>query len=274
MNLKYGTPQVPSYKNLLQSDFFEKIETFSNNFIKLNSKILGKYSQKWVTDPLHQWSRQWEYPFVYQEILKLRKRRKGTLKILDAGSGITFFPYLASKTIPGTKIECIDSDSDLIETFKRVNKKTGRNIKFVKSDIHKLPYKDDDVDAIYCISVLEHTKDYEQIIREFRRVIKPGGIFIVTFDISIDGNSDIPPSKAKQLLRTLNRYFPNSEKNWVELISRYKSEAIINTKYINKYNKRLLPWRFPLLSNLKLIIKLKLPKGRIKNLTFFCYVFR
>jgi hypothetical protein len=44
----------------------------------------------WARDPLHQLSRQFEYPYAFERLLETSKTGK---KVLDAGSGITFFPY-------------------------------------------------------------------------------------------------------------------------------------------------------------------------------------
>ncbi|HEV8514236.1 MAG TPA: methyltransferase domain-containing protein [Cyclobacteriaceae bacterium] len=45
----------------------------------------------------------------------------------------------------------------------------------VKMDIHKIPFGDNHFDAILCNHVLEHVKDDIQVMKEFHRVLKPGG---------------------------------------------------------------------------------------------------
>jgi len=42
-------------------------------------------------------------------------------------------------------------------------------------DIHDLPFKDNDVDAIICLSVLEHVVNPIKAFKEIYRVLKPGG---------------------------------------------------------------------------------------------------
>lgn len=42
-------------------------------------------------------------------------------------------------------------------------------------DIHALPFADNSVDAIVCISVLEHVEDPIKAFKEMYRVLKPGG---------------------------------------------------------------------------------------------------
>ncbi len=45
----------------------------------------------------------------------------------------------------------------------------------VKMDIHKIPYADNYFDVVLCNHVLEHVRDDIQVMKEFNRVLKPGG---------------------------------------------------------------------------------------------------
>ena len=94
MNTKIpsGIPNNSYYASVVGSDTFIEMERFSREFLAAHPVVQASYG--WVSDPLHQWSRQWEYPFVYQAIREELQRRTGTATdILDAGSGATFFPF-------------------------------------------------------------------------------------------------------------------------------------------------------------------------------------
>lgn len=45
----------------------------------------------------------------------------------------------------------------------------------IVGDIHALPFPDDSVDALVCISVLEHVEEPQKAVKEMHRVLKPGG---------------------------------------------------------------------------------------------------
>jgi ubiquinone/menaquinone biosynthesis C-methylase UbiE len=50
----------------------------------------------------------------------------------------------------------------------------------IVSDITAIPLPDASVDAIMCTEVFEHIPDPAQAIREFGRLLKPGGYFLIT----------------------------------------------------------------------------------------------
>lgn len=84
---------------------------------------------------------------------------------------------------------CIGIDS-IIE-----NKTTG-NIKFIKLNLKKtLPLKDKTADNVTLLAVLEHLTYPEEIIKESYRILKPGGVLMLT----------VPAPKSRPLLELLSR---------------------------------------------------------------------
>jgi len=260
-----GIPRTASYQSLLQTPLFRAMELFSDDFLRRHAFLRDHY--KWVKDPLHQWSRQWEYPYVYQAV-ESAVTPGSRARVLDAGSGITFFPYYLASTVKGSGVTCCDSDKGLQPLFERV---TDPMVRFIAADLHSLPFEDDEFDVIYCISVLEHTRNYARILEEFRRVLRPGGAFVLTFDIGLDGVSDISPEAARLLLKEVQRRFRyQSECPDIETTS----EHILTSRYVIGVDAKLLPWRFPRLSLLKAMLRAKrLPVSLNKKLTVYCNTF-
>jgi GT2 family glycosyltransferase/glycosyltransferase involved in cell wall biosynthesis/SAM-dependent methyltransferase len=54
------------------------------------------------------------------------------------------------------------------------------NVSFVQGDAHALPLADHSVDVVVSFETLEHVSDHRQFIAEVRRVLRPGGLFIVS----------------------------------------------------------------------------------------------
>lgn len=47
-------------------------------------------------------------------------------------------------------------------------------------DIHKLPLKDGSVDVLICFEVIEHVQDPFKAVQELLRVLRPGGLLLLT----------------------------------------------------------------------------------------------
>lgn len=266
-----GIPSKSEYGKVTQSALFSELEDFSDRFLRVHPVVQASYG--WVDDPLHQWSRQYEYPFVYSACLdELEKRDGAAVDILDAGSGATFFPFLLREKMQAGSMTCCDYDASLEPIFDAVNNERGADVAFRQADLRDLPFADNSFDVVYCISVLEHTDQYADIVGEFHRVLRPGGILISTFDIGLDGVSDIPPAAASDLNTCIETTLGQSDlgENAIEVTSSSITSAEIGTAH-----PELLPWRFPLLSFLKAVWKRKaIPRRLGKNLTVLCARYR
>lgn len=243
-SLPNGVPTENDYKYLIESDEFRKMEVFSNQFILQNKRTLKNYSKKWVLDPLHQWSRQWEYPFVYSN-MKLTVAFDEKTKILDAGSGITFFPFYISSQYNKVDVHCVDNDSSLVKIFKEINTNYKNKINFSCSNLANISFEDRMFDIIYCVSVLEHTRDYKEILDNFFRILKPAGKLIVTFDVSLDGTRDINFERGEKLVRILDQNFSFSNEVAPSLNSLLHTPNIFTTLTANNIDTNLLPWKYP-----------------------------
>ncbi|EFM09932.1 Methyltransferase type 11 [Paenibacillus curdlanolyticus YK9] len=57
-------------------------------------------------------------------------------------------------------------------------------LRFIRSDITRLPYDDEKFDTVFCLSVIERLEqaDAREALLEFRRTLKTGGLLVLTFD--------------------------------------------------------------------------------------------
>lgn len=49
----------------------------------------------------------------------------------------------------------------------------------IVGDIHDIPLKNESIDAIFCLAVLEHVEDPFKAVSEMHRVLKPGGKILI-----------------------------------------------------------------------------------------------
>jgi SAM-dependent methyltransferase len=274
LNLPSGIPALAQYDDLLRTPFFATIRSAGSVFLEENAEILAPYRRRWVSDPLHQWSRQWEYPYALAR-LEQRIASVRATRILDAGAGVTFFPYFLADRHERVEIECADSDRTLAQIHAAIRSASSDRVHFGEADLRNLPYPDRSFDAIYCLSVLEHTRQHDHVVEELHRVLRPGGTLIVTFDISVDGEADIPLKQAKVLIEHLERRFPATQDFPQSRALPMAVEAdALTTTVIAQRDHTLMPWPHPLVCLLKTLRRGRWPKNwGYTNLTFACHTF-
>lgn len=106
----------------------------------------------------------------------LKKIPEG-LTILDAGAGESQFKkYCSHLKYIAQDFAQYDGTGDTgLQTGKWDNSKLD-----IVSDIVSIPLPDHSVDAIMCTEVLEHIPDPVAAIKEFARLVKPGGYLLIT----------------------------------------------------------------------------------------------
>jgi SAM-dependent methyltransferase len=165
---------------------------------------------KWPHDALHQWSRAWEYPYVYHHILKWKRAHEHlTLpKLADIGSGVTFFPFCVARL--GFHVTCADPDpvcaTELRQAANIICSMPGQ-VDFRSIQGLDLPFENSECDLICCISVLEHIQTFENTVREMHRCLKPGGLLYLTMDLDLQGNSEITVRSYPALIDVLHELF-------------------------------------------------------------------
>jgi SAM-dependent methyltransferase len=164
----------------------------------------------WPRDPLHNCIRVWEYPFVYHQLNSCRGVIGGHSLplIIDLGSGATFFPFAIARL--GYSVIAVDADARAKTSMDRaigaVSTGAGE-VTSLMSDARLMALETDSVDGVYCISVLEHIPDFESVIAEVQRVLRPGGVFVLTFDVDLRGNFELGPASFTRLMQTLHASF-------------------------------------------------------------------
>ncbi|GEM_PF-3629879 len=138
-------------------------------------------------------TRCWEYPFVLDFLLTNKRHKEGNI-VLDVGCGNSFFPIEIVKN--GFKVYGIDkcefNSSNYLNDVGidlELGKKNKVDITYRIQDAQNLPFEDCFFDFVINISVLEHIPEFpirEKIIKEMCRVLKYGGLLMITEDYILD----------------------------------------------------------------------------------------
>jgi ubiquinone/menaquinone biosynthesis C-methylase UbiE len=91
--------------------------------------------------------------------------------VLDVGSGLGNVARPVALRIPGGDVWGIERSEEQLAKAPR----DLPNLQFHQGDAHALPFEAGRFDVVYCRYLLEHVSDPVRVLREMRRVLKPGG---------------------------------------------------------------------------------------------------
>lgn len=101
-----------------------------------------------------------------------------------------------------------------------------RNVKFVKGNIRRIEFSSEFFDGVFLISVLDHVSvhDRKQVFNELSRVLRPGGLAVLTIDHVFHMNATL----LGQLVTS--RYLAKIASN---IYGNYKFEKVFGLLYVD-----------------------------------------
>ena len=106
------------------------------------------------------------------ELDKLCGGKKG-LKVLDIGTGTGFLAIMLAEL--GHEVTGIDVSEEMMELGKGHAADRGVDVTFIKAEGEHMPFEDDTFDLIVNCRVLWTLTEPEVSLKEWKRVLKPGG---------------------------------------------------------------------------------------------------
>ncbi len=113
--------------------------------------------------------------------------------ILDLGSGMGGLVVRLQRE--GCKVLGLDYCFDYCIITKLRGMRYGLQPNVINGVAERIPLKDQSVDVVFCYEVIEHVLDPVAVLREIRRVIRPGGLVFITVP-----NRRIEYSKFRELM--------------------------------------------------------------------------
>jgi ubiquinone/menaquinone biosynthesis C-methylase UbiE len=108
--------------------------------------------------------------------------------VLDAGSGLGGpSRHLAERY--GCHVEGVDLTPAFVEVAELLSERAGLadRLSYTVGDVTALPFEPARFDLVWCEHVVMNIADRPSLYREFRRVLKPGGLLAFYDVVSIDG---------------------------------------------------------------------------------------
>ena len=274
--LSSGIPRVSEYQELDKEPDFKSLLDYSRRFraeVEARDIFSRLYSIKWVEDPFLQWSRRWEYVYVLQRLENWWEHNPHALDIADAGSGFTFFPFYLQRQRPDARICCIDADPTAGRAIDEAVRVLGNGPSFSLEDLEKLNRVSESLDAVFSVSVIEHTGNPKQVVEEIHRVLKPGGMFVCTFDVSFESGSPMHVKQVEQLLNGIHNLFEVQDKEDISISDCVERSNRVTTTWISRAYPDRLPWRNPRLVWLYDALRGRFRSSLYRPLTFYCGTF-
>jgi 2-polyprenyl-6-hydroxyphenyl methylase/3-demethylubiquinone-9 3-methyltransferase len=141
------------------------------NANEIDNTIYDDYGDKWYTaidDPiaLLRAENKVKAPWI------LKRLRKNSI-ILDVGCGAGFLSN--ELALAGHKVTGVDLSESSLAVAHRYDK--TQTVVYTVANAFELPFPDESFDVLCAMDFLEHVEDPAKVIKEFARVLKPGGKF-------------------------------------------------------------------------------------------------
>jgi len=209
---KFYVENGPIQLEHFNDTIFKTVNDDMRNFLKVKKKRKGRMGRcvgrSLIEPAVLESYKNWDNPWAI-----LNANLQKGLKVMDCGSGRGVLQfYLASKGIDVHSIDIGHNRSKIfrkIQTHlkkiginftinpytvhKKLNKKYRTRVAFKMESAAELSFANNTFDRIFCISVIEHMPDpvIAQSIKEMERVLKVGGLLLLTFDYHPEFNPDI-----------------------------------------------------------------------------------
>jgi 2-polyprenyl-3-methyl-5-hydroxy-6-metoxy-1,4-benzoquinol methylase len=179
---------MPSKKAQTKSEFEERIR-------RSMKKILAKHAEiadpRWMNfmselnDVAHRgglaeyktYSRVWEYPWLWFQV----ENSPRSLRVLDIGSERSPYPWLLAEK--GFDVTVSDVTSSYWGLWRSAQRNLGVKPNLKILDTQGLALDTGSFDVYQSVSILEHVPDKAKALEEAARVLRPGGLLLMSFDI-------------------------------------------------------------------------------------------
>lgn len=156
-------------------------------------------------------------------------------RILDAGCGAGRITCEAARR--GYTVFGMDYSYGMLEKASTIcNSPVRHNVAFLQGDIESLPFKDSSIDMIISLGVITYLTSEKTALDEFSRVIKPGGLLILSMinKARLPKHLDLPLFFKHRLERRLP-----AKAVWRQKMADLNTDARVRTYFIPILRKSL-----------------------------------
>ena len=121
------------------------------------------------------------HPFLTRARLRRILAPQPGERVLEVGPGTGHYTLdIAEQIMPPGVLDILDLQQEMLDhTMRKASEHRITNIVPTQGDAQDLPYPSDTFDAAYMTVTLGEVPDQDAVLRELRRVLKPGGRLVV-----------------------------------------------------------------------------------------------
>jgi 2-polyprenyl-6-hydroxyphenyl methylase / 3-demethylubiquinone-9 3-methyltransferase len=147
----------------------------------INNQIYDELAQTWWDDRaflhlLKVMVNPWRVPYFKNVLTQAYGQDLSRVRLLDIGCGGGVLTEEFASL--GCEVTGLDISARSISIAQKHAASNGLHIDYRVGSGTGLPFEENSFDAVSCCDVLEHIRDWKQVIGEARRVLVPGGLFL------------------------------------------------------------------------------------------------
>lgn len=154
-------------------------------------------------------------------------------RVLDVGCGTGRVAVALARR--GFEVDALDVEPQVVEQAKDLAARSGADVRFFVADFqHADPqFPDESYNAVVCSEVLEHVEPWRDVLVNIARVLKPGGLLILT-----------TPNDPKQF-SFLDKYAGHVRRfRWAELSAGLSDFAVLEAFTVGFPLTRAIHWTY------------------------------
>lgn len=113
-------------------------------------------------------------------VLEMLDSERGLILDIGCAAGAEFEPLLAR----GFQIVGLDYSPEMLRLAGQ-RFSASRDVNLCRADAEGLPFADSSFDHVVCLGVFEYLSTYDRCLEEIHRVLRPGGVAIISLPTSI-----------------------------------------------------------------------------------------
>jgi Methyltransferase domain len=166
----------PAWHNRCALASVREIE--SKTFVHFMEECNG-FSRVHKLREFENWSKVWEYPWLWEN--GLGALDWSSVHLVDIGSELSPFPWLAAKL--GARVSLVEQNDQWIHKWESLRDHLRVDIEWIIVGSEQIPLHDNTANVVTSFSVIEHQADKNSAISEIVRILRPRGMFAISFDV-------------------------------------------------------------------------------------------